>query len=145
MCCALTRITIVVPEHICRSPRTRPYPGPCRPPAAFFACRSSADCITTTSGSDLRQRQDAVFERLMPTLDLALGLRMAGRATHVPHIALVQPFGQLRRDVGRAIVCDSGLSDLEAELQKLAMDARRAPERPAPCSRRRQSSTLERL
>ena len=48
--------------------------------------------------------QDAVFERLMPTLDLALGLRMAGRATHVPHIALVQPFGQLRRDVGRAIV-----------------------------------------
>src|SRR3954451_10788211 len=42
--------------------------------------------------------QDAVFERLMPTLDLALGLRMAGRATHVPHIALVQPFGQLRRD-----------------------------------------------
>src|SRR3954449_6691362 len=32
--------------------------------------------------------QDAVFERLMPTLDLALGLRMAGRATHVPHIVL---------------------------------------------------------
>src|SRR4051794_32600470 len=27
------------------------------------------------------------------------------------------------------VLCDSGLSDLEAELQKLAMDARRAPER----------------
>src|SRR3954447_14771577 len=27
------------------------------------------------------------------------------------------------------VLCDSGLSDLEAELQKLAMDAGRAPER----------------
>src|SRR3954454_3551846 len=40
-----------------RWPRTRPYPEPSRPSAAFFPCRSSADCITITSGSDLREPQ----------------------------------------------------------------------------------------
>jgi hypothetical protein len=38
-------------------------------------------------------KQDAVLERLMPALDLALRLRVAGRAAHVTHIAFVQPFG----------------------------------------------------
>ena len=48
--------------------------------------------------------EDAVLERLMPPLDLALRLRVAGRAAHVTHIAFVQPFGEVGRDVGRAIV-----------------------------------------
>src|SRR3954453_5594692 len=32
------------------------------PPGAFFRCRSSADCITIMSGSDLRHGQD-VFDQ----------------------------------------------------------------------------------
>src|SRR5437764_239204 len=59
MCCALTRVTTTVRERTYRWPRTRPYPEPSRPSAAFFPCRSSADCITITSGSDLRQPQAA--------------------------------------------------------------------------------------
>lgn len=31
-------------------------------------------------------QQDPVFERLVPTLDFALGLRMAGCAAHMAHI-----------------------------------------------------------
>ena len=49
-------------------------------------------------------KQDAILERLMLALDLALCLRMAGGAAHVTHIAFVQPFGEVGRDVGRAIV-----------------------------------------
>jgi len=49
-------------------------------------------------------KQDPVLERLMPALDLALRLRVARRAAHVTHIAFVQPFGEVGRDVGRAIV-----------------------------------------
>ena len=48
--------------------------------------------------------QDAVLERLMPALDLALCLRMARRTADVTDIALVEPFGQIGGDVGRAIV-----------------------------------------
>jgi hypothetical protein len=34
-------------------------------------------------------QQEAVLERLMPAFDLALCLRMAWRATHMIHVALV--------------------------------------------------------
>src|SRR5207237_6157684 len=34
-----------------------PLPRRSRPPAAFFRCRSSADCTTIMSGSNSRQRQ----------------------------------------------------------------------------------------
>ena len=49
-------------------------------------------------------QQDAVLECLMPALDLALCLRVAGRAAHMIHVAFVQPFGEVGRDVGRAII-----------------------------------------
>src|SRR5436190_18960012 len=42
------------PERTCRWRRTLPYPEPSRPSAAFFPCRSSADCTIITSGCDLR-------------------------------------------------------------------------------------------
>jgi hypothetical protein len=35
--------------------------------------------------------QDAVLQRLVPSLDLALGLRMARRATGVIHVTIPQP------------------------------------------------------
>ena len=40
-------------------------------------------------------QQDAVLQRLMPALDLALGLGMVGRPTHVPHAGVFEPFRQV--------------------------------------------------
>ena len=37
-------------------------------------------------------QQDAVLERLMPALDLALGHRMIRRAADMPHVLLVEPW-----------------------------------------------------
>ena len=48
--------------------------------------------------------QDAVLERLMPALDLALGHRMIRRAADMLHVLAVEPFGQVRRDVAGAVV-----------------------------------------
>ena len=38
-------------------------------------------------------QQNAVLERLMPAFDLALGLRMVGRAAHMGHTLLLEPIG----------------------------------------------------
>jgi hypothetical protein len=40
----------------------------------------------------------------MPALDLALGHRMIGRAAKVFDIAIVEPFGQIARDIAGAVV-----------------------------------------
>src|SRR5208337_4233698 len=48
--------------------------------------------------------QDTVLERLMPALDLALGHRMIRRATDVPDILAIEPFGQVCRDIAGAVV-----------------------------------------
>ncbi len=45
-------------------------------------------------------QKDAVLERLMPALDLALRLRMVGRAADVRHAMIVEPFGEIASDVG---------------------------------------------
>ena len=44
-------------------------------------------------------QQYSVLERLMPTLDLALGLGMIGRATGMIHALLVEPFSEIAGDV----------------------------------------------
>ena len=49
-------------------------------------------------------QQDAVFEGLMPALDFALGHRMIRRAAKVFDIAVVEPFGQVARDIAGTIV-----------------------------------------
>ena len=41
-------------------------------------------------------KQYPVLQGLVPTLDLALGLRMVGRATNVLHIAVIERFGSAR-------------------------------------------------
>ena len=48
--------------------------------------------------------QDAVLQRLMPALNLALGLGMEGSATNVPDAALLEPFRQIAGDVGGTVV-----------------------------------------
>ena len=50
--------------------------------------------------------QDAVLERLMPALDLALGLRMKRSAADMAHAVGVDPFGEFAGDVGRPVVAE---------------------------------------
>ncbi|MBP1061440.1 hypothetical protein ACVIW2_006385 [Bradyrhizobium huanghuaihaiense] len=47
-----------------------------------------------------------VLQRLMPALDLSLGLRMVRSAAHVLHALLVEPLGQIIRHVTRTIVAE---------------------------------------
>jgi hypothetical protein len=42
-------------------------------------------------------KQDAVLERLMPALDLTLGLWVIGGATDVLHFLVIQPLREIRR------------------------------------------------
>src|SRR5271170_519120 len=48
--------------------------------------------------------QDAVLQRLVPALNLSLGLGMEGSATDVPDTAVVEPFRQIAGDVTGAVV-----------------------------------------
>ena len=56
------------------------------------------------AGQIIVLQQDAVLERQMPALDLALCHRMIGSAADMRHVLFVEPFRQFRRDVARAIV-----------------------------------------
>ena len=49
-------------------------------------------------------QQDAVLQRLMPALDLALRLRMIRCPPDVSHFLITQPFSLLTRDVAGPIV-----------------------------------------
>ena len=44
-------------------------------------------------------QQDTVFQGLMPTLDLALGLGMMWRTADMVHLLVFQPLGQIAGDV----------------------------------------------
>src|SRR4051794_24788561 len=63
--------------------------------------------IVLDKGTDLRLQigreivvlqQDTVLQRLMPALDLALGLWVAWGAPDVRHAPALQPLGQITRD-----------------------------------------------
>jgi len=58
------------------------------------------------TGQEVVFQQDAVFEGLVPTLDLALGLRMARGAAHMAHLVGLDIFGQFAGDVTRAVVAE---------------------------------------
>src|SRR5271157_3975282 len=47
------------------------------------------------AGQIVMLQQDAVLERLMPALYLALGLRMVWRSADMLHVLPVQPFGEV--------------------------------------------------
>ena len=51
-------------------------------------------------------QQDSVLERLMPAFDLALCLRMVGRAANVSYVLCIQPICQLSRDVAGTIIAE---------------------------------------
>jgi len=48
--------------------------------------------------------QDAVLKRLMPALDLALGLRMTRRSPEVLDLLFLEPLSEIGRDVAGAII-----------------------------------------
>jgi hypothetical protein len=64
----------------------------------------SADLLLESARQVVVLEQDAVLERLVPALDLALRLRAARRAPDVRHAPVHKPFGQVARDVGGAVV-----------------------------------------
>ena len=57
------------------------------------------DLAFEIAGQVIMLEQDAVLERLMPALDFALGLRMVGRSADMLDVLLVQPIGQIARDI----------------------------------------------
>ncbi len=58
-----------------------------------------ADLVFEIAGQIIIFQQHAVLQRLMPALDLALGLGMMRRAAYVIHALVVQPLGQVAGDV----------------------------------------------
>ena len=62
------------------------------------------DLAFEIAGQVVVLKQDAVLERLMPALDLALGLRMIRRSVDMRVVLLVQPIGKIARDIRRAVV-----------------------------------------
>ena len=61
-------------------------------------------------------QQDAIFQRLVPALDLALGLRVMRGAADMGHAALLEPIRQIAGDVGRTIVAEQSwlMDDISA-------------------------------
>src|SRR5215470_4578892 len=58
-----------------------------------------ADLSLEVTGQIVILEQDAVLERLMPALDLALRHRMIRSSTDMLHLSVVEPFGEVCRDV----------------------------------------------
>ena len=65
-----------------------------------------ADRLFQSAGQVVVLKQDAVLQGLMPALDLALGLRVAGSAPDVIHVLVSKPVGQFLGDVTAAIVAE---------------------------------------
>ena len=61
------------------------------------------DLALEVAGQVVVFQQDAVLQRLVPALDLALGLGMEGSATDVSDTAVVEPFRDCQIDCVRAI------------------------------------------
>ena len=64
------------------------------------------DLLFEIARQEVILQQHTVFERLMPALDLALGLWVEGCAAHVAHLVGLDVFGQFASDVAGAIVAE---------------------------------------
>lgn len=62
------------------------------------------DLLLEITGQVVVLEQDAVLERLVPVLDLALRLGMQRRAADMIHALLLEPVSQITGDIGRAVV-----------------------------------------
>ena len=62
---------------------------------AIVVIDEGVDLVLQIVGQIIVLQKDAVLQGLMPALDLALGLRMVGRAKDMADVAVVEPFGQI--------------------------------------------------
>ena len=68
-------------------------------PAVIVVIHESPDVLFKVSGKIVVFEQDPVLQRLMPSLDLALGLRMIGSTMNVIDLLGAPPVSELCRDV----------------------------------------------
>ena len=59
-----------------------------------------ADLAFQITRQEVVLQQDAVLQRLMPALDLALGLGVIGCAANMVYFLVFQPFSQIAGDIG---------------------------------------------
>ena len=64
------------------------------------------DLLSEIAGQIIVFQQDAVLERLVPALDLALGLGMIWRTANMIHLLVFEPISQFTRDVTGAVVAE---------------------------------------
>ena len=62
------------------------------------------DLLPEITGQIVVFQQDAVLQGLVPSLDLAVGLRVIWCAADVIHLLIFKPTGQFTRDVTRPVV-----------------------------------------
>ena len=74
--------------------------------AVIVVLDEATDVGLEIAGQIVVLEQDAVFERLMPALDLALGLGMIGRTAHVSYAGVFEPFRQVSRHVAGPVVAE---------------------------------------
>ena len=74
--------------------------------AVIVVLDEAIDMGLEIAGQVVVLEQDAVLERLVPTLDLALGLGMIGRTAHVPHAGAFEPLRQVSRHVAGPVVAE---------------------------------------
>ena len=73
-------------------------------PAVIVVIHESPNILFKVSRKIVAFEQDPVLQRLMPSLDLALGLRMIGSTTNMIDLLGVQPVSEFCRDVAGPIV-----------------------------------------
>lgn len=66
--------------------------------AMIVVLDEGVDLGLKVAGQEVVFEQDTVLERLVPALDLTLGLRMCGRSTCVVHSLVGEPGGEVGRD-----------------------------------------------
>ena len=64
------------------------------------------DLSLKVAGQIVVLQQDAVFQCLMPELDLALGLGMVWCAANMIHALVATPFSQVSGDIRRSVVAE---------------------------------------
>ncbi len=62
------------------------------------------DLLFEITGQIIVFKQDAVFQGLVPSLDLALGLWMARGSSYVLDVSAFEPFRQIASDITRPII-----------------------------------------
>ena len=82
------------------------------------------DLSFQVAGQEVVFQQDAVLQGLVPAFDLALGLRVEGRPSHVAHALGLDIFRQFPGDVAGAIVAEQ--ARLVVHVSRAQPDAARA-------------------